>query len=183
MSQSAIPQYHEKRLSLQELDHQFTEYIGAASVIDIGETLRVMLGDYFYGEPPSTSKPHYTVEDRTLVFPFFTTGGIAPQGPVVPLNQQELAGAIEALGEIFWSLADMITHRALMVQLPGNQAYNHRPNECLYKFYPETRDLVIYTPVLQGVTYPGFVPLDGRAVITGCLGYLPSWLASAFPST
>lgn len=175
---SAIPQYHEKRISLAELDHQFREYIGGPDVVDVGETLRVMLGDYFYGEPPGTLKPHYTVEDRTLVFPFYTTGGLAPQGPVAPLGPLELAGAIEILGEIFWSLAETITHRALMV----TPMYTHRPNECMYKFYPETRELVVYTPVLADVNYPGLVALDGRAVITGCVGFLPSWLASAFPT-
>lgn len=165
---SAIPQYHEKRISLAELDHQFGEFIGPG-MVDVGATLRVMLADYFYGDILQPVQPSVTLHDRTLVFPL--TGAPA----WTPL---ELQHAIDVVGEIFWSLAETITHRALMV----TPMYTHRPNECMYKFYPETRELVVYTPVLADVNYPGLVALDGRAVITGCVGFLPSWLASAFPT-
>lgn len=166
---SAVPQFNEKRIRLSDMDALFQEYVGGPSVVDVGETLRVMLGDYFYGEPPVTLQPHFTMEDRTIVFPL---GVVEP-----PLDQGTLADCADLMGEIFWSLADTINTMVLFV----NQNYSHRPNECFYKFFPATRELVVYTPVVPGLpqSQPLLAPLDGRAVIMTCMGFLPSWIANA----
>lgn len=167
---TAVPQYHEVRITLTDIDALFQEYIAGPDVVDIGETMRVMLGDYFYGEPllPASHLNHYTDQDRTLVF---KNGAM--------LHGQDLCNAIDSLGEIFWALADNITHRALQVNL----TYTHRPNECFYKFFPMTRELVIYTPVLPGQAFNSLrAPLAGLAVITVCNETLPSWLRGTMPS-
>ena len=166
---TAVPQYHEVRITLTEIDALFQEYIGAGDVVDIGETLRIMLGDYFYGEPiaPAAYLNSYTDQDRTLVL-----------RPGIVLQFQELTNAIDLLGDLFWSLADTITHRALQV----TPEYSHRPNECFYKFFPMTRELVIYTPVLPGQAFNSLrVPLEGLAVIMTCRDTLPSWLRESIP--
>ena len=166
---TAVPQYHEVRITLTDIETLFHEYIAGPDIIDIGETLRVMLGDYFYGEPPvpASHLTYHTDQDRTLVF-----------RPGVSLNGLELSNAIDAVGEIFWALADNITHRALQVDL----SYSHRPNECFYKFFPMTRELVIYTPVLPGQAFNSLrVPLEGLAVIMTCRDTLPSWLRESIP--
>lgn len=162
---SAVPQFHEKRTRLDEMVQSFTEFIGGYEVIDIAETIRVMLGDYFYGEPViPAGRTFYTDQDRTLVFPMLR--GQTLQGI-------ELTNAIDLLGEIFWTLTDNITNRMLAV----TPTYAHRPSDCFYKFFPATLELVVYTPVLDGVVYPlELMPLDGRAVIAACSDTLPSWL-------
>jgi hypothetical protein len=164
---TAVPQYHEVRVTLSEMDSLFEEYIAGPEIIDVGETLRVMLGDYFYGEPSIPRGPFHSEQDRTIVFRI----GVQYLG-------LDFAGAIDAMGEIFWALADTISHRVLMV----NQSYSHRPNECFYKFFPATRELVVYTPVLPGLpANMTRVPLEGLAVITVCAETIPSWLRNAVP--
>jgi hypothetical protein len=159
---TAIPQFHEVRITLSEMNPLFEEFIAGPDIVNVGETLRVMLGDYFYGEPPVTSNPYYTDQDRTIVFQF----GV--DQPCI-----DTVGAIEAMGEIFWTMADTISNRVLMV----NPEYSHRPSDCFYKFFQHTRELVVYTPVLTGQPYNVVrVPLDGLAVITVCKETLPSWL-------
>lgn len=166
---TAVPQYHEKRITLSEIDYAFREFIGGPDVVDVGETIRIMLADYFYGELIAVPNASHTEQDRTIVFPLGM--GITLEGP-------ELANAIEMLGEIFWSIADTISHRVLMV----TQEYSHRPNECFYKFFPLTRELVVYTPVLEGLPLnPAFIALDGRAVMAACADTLPSWLRVTTP--
>lgn len=158
-----IPHYHESRIILSEMNSVFEEFIGGPDVIDVGETLRVMLGDYFYGEPLVPLGPHYTNQDRTLVFPF---------GVGQTLHGIELDNSIEALGEIFWTVADIITNKVLR----ATSFYTFRPNECFYKFFPHTRELIIYTPVFVEIPRPGLAALDGRAVMQACSETLPSHL-------
>lgn len=167
MTTTAVPQFHEKRFRLAEMDALFQEYIGGPNIVDVGETLRLMLGDYFYGEVPITHQPHFTMDDRTIVFPMGTTEQ--------PLDQETLTQCADLMGEIFWTLADTITTNVLQV----NPTYSHRPHECFYKFFPQTRELVVYTPVLPGMNNPFLAQLDGRAVFMTCIGFLPSWLNNA----
>ncbi|BAW19273.1 hypothetical protein [Ralstonia phage RP31] len=165
---TAVPQYHEKRLRLSEMDAMFQEFIGGPAVVDVGETLRVMLGDYFYGEALTTNQPHFTMEDRTIVFPYGVNEA--------PFDAKTMADCADLMGEIFWAMNDTITTTLLQV----TPDYTHKPSECLYKFFPATRELVVYTPVLQGLVSPVVLaPLDGRAVITACHDFLPSWLKAA----
>jgi hypothetical protein len=163
---TAVPQYHEKRITLVEMDAMFREYIGEPGVeVDVGETLRLMLGDFFYGEVPTTTQTYFTLHDRIIVFP--------PGVGQFPFDLQTLMGATDLLGEIFWKLVDFITHMALAV----TPDYTHKPHECFYRFYPQSRMVVVYTPVLPGLLYPlQFAQLDGRAVIATCADTLPSWL-------
>lgn len=162
---TVIPQYHEKRLNLHRLDQMFLEYIGGPEVVDIGETIRLMLADFFYGEVPPSNRVCFTLFDRIIAFP---PGVVSP-----PVEQRVLEEGADLMGEIFWAMADEITHRALAV----TPEYSHRPNECFYRFFPEKRELVVYTPVLAGLVYPpGFAALEGRAVIITCAETLPSWL-------
>lgn len=171
-----IPNYHEKRVRLTEMDGLLEEFIGGATTIDVGETTRVMLADYFYGEQLVPLQLHFTMEDRTIVF----AKGLSE----IPLSQADLVDGAELLGEIFWAMADRITNDIMAV----SPTYSHRPNECMYRFYPDTRELVVYTPVLPvnayplGSVYASLAPLDGRAVITSCIGFLPQWLRAAVPS-
>lgn len=168
---SAIPQYHERRMTLTETANAIAELIGGPQVVDIGQTIRIMLADYFYGDLIAVPNMSHTVQDRTIVF---------PPGRGYTLSGPDLDMAIEMLGEIFWAMADGISNSVLLV----NAGYSHKPNECFYKFYPETLQLVIYTPVLEGlILFNAPVPLDGRAVILACQDTLPSWLQkSASPS-
>lgn len=163
MMTTNVPQYYENRMVLTEMDGLFEEFVGGPTVVDIGETLRVMLGDYFYSEPPIPNGYYYTDQDRTIVF---------ARGAGYALQGQDLAVAIDALGEVFWTLADLITNRMLRT----DQHYTHRPNECFYRFFPATRELVVYTPVMMELFRPDLVALDGRAVMVICAGTLPSWL-------
>lgn len=166
MMLTLVPQFHEIRLTLVEADASFREFIGGPDVVDVGETVRVMLADYFYGDRITPAGLHYTNADRTIVFPL---------GKGQTLIGLELSSAIEVMGEIFWTLADFITQKVMMV----NENYQHRPNECFYKFYPMTRELVVYTPVLQDFLYhPSLVSLDGRAVIATCFDTIPSFLSN-----
>ena len=164
---TAIPQYHERRLTLTEIDSGFREFIGGPDVIDIGQTIRVMLGDYFYGEPVEVcSQDVYKQEDRVLVFPMLLG---------CTLNQAQLDGAIEVLGDLFWSMADMINTRVLML----TPDYTHPPGNCFYKFFPETLELVVYVPIIPEFNYAApIVPFDGRAVVTACRDTLPSYFRS-----
>lgn len=160
---SSIPNYHEVRITLTDLESTLLHYIGGSTVINVGETMRVMLGEYFYGEPPLTMYPHYTSMDRTLVWP------LAGQ----TLHGIDLDNAIDLMGDIFWSMADTITNNALAV----NNQYTHRPTDCFYNFFPDLRVLVVYVPVMDGVVYNlNLLQLDGRAVIETCKKTLPSWL-------
>jgi hypothetical protein len=168
MMETVVPQFHEKRINLSAMEDSFREFIGGPDLIDIDETLRLMLADYFYGEqaPVTLGRHSYTEHERTLVFPI---------GKLPTMSPQELTQAIDTLGEVFWTMADNITHRVL----PVTESYSHRPSECFYKYFPMSKDLVVYTPVMQGVFYPpGIMPIDGRAVITACVDTLPSHLRS-----
>jgi hypothetical protein len=158
-----VPQFHEKRLTLSEMEASFQEFIGGPDLIDIDETVRLMLADYFYGEqvPVSLGRHFYTENERTIAFPI---------GKLPTMSPQELASAIDTLGEIFWTMADTISHRVM----PVTPAYSHRPNECFYKYFPMSKELVVYTPIMEGVLYPpGLLPIDGRAVIVTCSDTLP----------
>ncbi len=160
---SSIPNYYEVRMTLTDLESLLTHYVGGSTVINIGETMRMMLGEYFYGEPPVTLYPHYTCMDRTLVWPLIGQ----------TLFGMDLDNAIDAMGEVFWSLADTITNNALAI----NNDYTHKPTDCFYNFFPDTRILVVYTPVMPEVQYNlKLLPLDGRAVMETCKSTLPSWL-------
>lgn len=162
------PQYYEVRLNISEMDDLFAEYVGCISAIDVGETLRVMLADYFYGEQLAPNGNAYTQQNRTLVLQHGAE-----------LSNQDIDNAITALGDIFWVLADTITNRALQVSM----TYTHRPNECFYNFFPATRELVIYTPVMTDRIHNSLrVPLDGFAVMVVCKNTLPSLLRGTVPS-
>lgn len=168
---SAIPQYHEKRMRLNEMDAIFNEYIGGPEVLDVGETLRLMLHDFFYGEQMLTTQQCFSMHDRTIVFPIKQLGL-----PSVPLSQQQLTQACDMLGEIFWDMAGRITTNILQM----SPTYTVRPHECFYKFFPATRELVVYTPVLEGIAYQqNLVAMDGRAVINACIDTLPSYVRNA----
>lgn len=158
-----IPHYYENRITLVEMDSMFQEFVGGPHIVDIGETIRVMLADYFYGELIAVPRASHIEQDRTIVF---------PSGYGYTLQGQDLSNAMSALGEVFWALADLITERVLRV----NENYTHRPNECFYKFFPFTRELIVYTPALLEAPRFGLVPLDGRAVMLTCQETLPSWL-------
>lgn len=166
MMGTLVPQFHEKRLTLSDMEASFCEFIGGPDVIDIDETVRLMLADYFYGEqiPATLGRQTYTEHERTLVFPI---------GKLPTMSAQELSGAIDTLGEVFWTMADTISHRVL----PVTDTYSHRPNECFYKYFPMSKELIVYTPVMDGVFYPpGLVALDGRAVMAACVDTLPAHL-------
>lgn len=161
-----VPEFHEKRLRLVEMEQNFHEFIGGPDKIDVDETMRLMLADYFYGDliDPAPGYNVHREHDRAIVFPL---------GKLPTMSPQELSAAIDTLGEVFWTLTDNIAHRMLAV----NTDYAHRPNECFYKFYPMSKELVVYTPVLEGVVYqPNLAKLDGRAVMTVCADTLPSWM-------
>lgn len=164
-----VPQFHEKRLRLVEMEQNFREFIGGPELIDIDETMRLMLADFFYGDliEPAPGYRVHREHDRALVFPL---------GKLPTMSAQELTAAIDTLGEVFWTLADTIAHRMLAVRTD----YSHRPNECFYKFYPMSKELVVYTPVMEGVLYqPTLAQLDVRAVMIVCADTLPSWLKPA----
>lgn len=160
---SSIPNYHEVRLTLTEIENMIIGHVGDNSVVNIAETIKVMLGDFFYGEPTKTFYPHHTSLDRTIVWPLFgqTLFGV------------ELQDAIENLGEVFWHLANTLIANVLTV----NESYSHRPSDCFYMFYPDSRVLVVYVPVtvISGNSF-GLVELDGRAVVETCRSTLPNYL-------
>lgn len=158
-----IPNYYELRLTLTDIVSSLTHYVGNDSVINVGETLRVMLGDYFYGEPSKTMYQTYTSEERTLVWPLMGQ----------TLFGQDLADAIDVLGEVFWTLADTLNAYVLRV----NDHYDHRPSDCFYHFHPDSKVLVVYVPVIPGINDMVLqTQLDGRAVIQTCFATLPSFL-------
>lgn len=163
-----VPQFHEKRMTIADMEASFREFIGGPELIDIDETIRIMLADYFYGDqvPVSLGRHSYTEHDRTIAFPI---------GKLPTMSPQELSAAIDTMGDIFWTLADTITNRVL----PVTPTYSHKPNECFYKYFPMSKELVIYTPVMEGVLYPpGLAALDGRAVIAACHETLPSYFVT-----
>jgi hypothetical protein len=162
-SLSHIPEFHEKRITLGDIRTQILETVGGPEVIDIGQTIRVLLADYFYGEDLDTpGYSTYTINDRKLVF---------AQGVTLP--NINVVDAIDMLGDVFWSLEALISMRVLQL----TPEYTYKPSECLYKFFPDTLELVVYTPVLAGFIYPPqFVALSGIAVMTTCRDFLPSFL-------
>jgi hypothetical protein len=167
-----VPEFHEQRLTLTEMEHNFREFIGGPELIDIDETMRLMLADYFYGDfiEPSPGHTVHREHDRALVFPF---------GKLPTMNPQELTAAIDTLGEVFWTLTDTIMNRMLRV----SANYEHRPNECFYKFYPMSKELVVYTPVMEGILYPPTLhKLDARAVMVVCADTLPSYMKTVLNS-
>jgi hypothetical protein len=92
------------------------------------------------------------------------------------MTQEQLDGAIEILGDLFWNMADMINTRILML----TPDYTHPPGNCFYKFFPTTLELVVYVPVVPGFNYAlNLVEFDGRAVVTACKDTLPSYFRSA----
>lgn len=161
---TAVPQFHEIRIRLADILPLFTQHIGHTDVFDVAETTKYMLADYFYGEPVVPfGRDVFVIGDRALVFQF---------GKKDVLPNTELHGAIDVIGDIFWDVVDRL-NTALAV----SPAYNHRPSDCFYKFFPLTYELVIYTPVLAGVSYnPQLIAMDGRAVMVACMETLPSWL-------
>lgn len=159
---SNIPDYYELRLTLTEIENLLVQTIGGTSVINVGETMRVMLGEYFYSEPAKTIYPHHTSCDRTIVWPLMGQ----------TLFGQDLTNAIETIGDIFWVLADTIQGYILRV----NSHYDHKPSECFYHFHPDTKVLVAYVPVIAGINDLTLqAKLDGRAVVQTCAATLPSW--------
>lgn len=161
-----IPQYHEIRLTLFELVPMFNEYVGNSRNIDIGKTIDIMLRDYFYGEIVTEvlGQQTYSANDRTLVFPF---------GKGCELNPLELNTAIDNYGDVFWMMADTISNAALKL----TPLYTHKPSDCFYKFFPDTLELIVYTPVINGFDYSlTIMRMDGRAVMTVCKDFLPPHL-------
>lgn len=164
------PEYQEVRIWLTDADQFLEEYVGSRGQINYGETIRIMLKDFFYGEFETTLFPHQTMHDRTIVF---NTG---PGSYPIP----NLLQAFEALGDVFWHIADTITERVLKL----TPYYTYKPSECFYKFFPDTRALVVYLPVLDSVVCNPLVrPLNGHAVVLTCSEFLPSWAKAKPPST
>lgn len=157
--QSAIPDYYETRLSLYDIAAMISTYIGDSTRININETIRLMLGDYFYGEVPVTYLPSTRAIDRTIVWPMTGQTMVGP----------ELQEAFINLGEVFWNLADTITRRVLW----HSDSYQHPPSNCFYLFFPDTCTLVTYVPIVAGVTPLLTVPIPGAAVVTTCAATLP----------
>lgn len=160
MVDSAIPNYYETRLTLSDISIMIANYIGDSTKININETIRLMLGDYFYGEIPVTYLPSSRAFDRTIVWPM--TGQT--------IFGAELQEAFINMGEVFWNLADMITRRVMWL----NDSYQHPPNNCFYKFFPESCTLVTYVPIILGVTSPLVVSIPGSAVVIACASTLPT---------
>lgn len=160
MADSAIPNFYETRLSLSDISVMISSYIGDNTLININETIRLMLGDYFYGEIPITYLPTSRAFDRTIVWPI--TGQT--------IFGAELQEAFLNMGEVFWNLADMITRRVLWL----SDSYQHPSSNCFYKFFPDTCTLVTYVPIVLGVTSPLVIPIPASAVVLTCASTLPT---------
>lgn len=161
MTESAIPNYYEVRLSLADISGMMSMFVGDNTRISVNETIRLMLGDFFYGEIPITYLPCSRAHDRTIVWPL--TGQT--------MFGEELNEAFINLGEVFWNLADTITRRVLW----ASNHYQHQPHTCFYKYFPDTNTLVTYVPIILGIVTPPFVAqLPGSAVVVTCASTLPT---------
>lgn len=159
---SNLPNYQEGRITLTDVREVLECYVGDNSIINVNETLRLLLGQFFYGETPTTIFPVTNDCERTIVWP--VTGQT--------LFGSVLVDAMNNLGGVFWSVADKITNQLLTVRAD----YQHRPEVCFYKFFPDTCLLVVYVPVIPGVMGEhNLMQLAGPAVVTVCAETLPSY--------
>lgn len=156
---SNIPDFYEVRFSLDDVLSALKFYVGDESVINTKETIRLMLGQYFYGETPKTVFATTMDHERTLVWPI--TGQ--------SLFGHGLDNAFETLGEVFWAMADKISHYALHV----SPEFQLRPSDCFYKYFPLENKVVLYIPA--GNVVSNLTKIAGPAVVIACSETLPSY--------
>lgn len=167
---SDIPEFYAVRTSLTDIVAMFEDLMPNHSVVDIGETLRLMIADYFYGDSIDTSFQTIKMFDRVLVLGF----NLFP-----PMEDQTTM--MEIAGDIFWTLSDYIRRSILLVYETPTYAYEYTPPECFYVFDANTYELLVYLPY-RGFDIAGAARLDGRAVLATCRNTWPKFLTAKLTS-
>lgn len=165
-----IPMYFAVRTTLTDTVAMFEDLMPNHSCVDIGETMRLMIADYFYGDQIPTSYQTIKMFDRVLVLGY----NMFP-----PMESQK--EMMEIAGDIFWALADHIRRSVLMVYEDSNSAVEYRPTDCFYVFDSATMELMVYLPY-QGFEITGAAKLDGRAVLATCRSTWPKFLTEKLQS-
>lgn len=169
-NQSVFPEYYALRCSLAPVIGMFEALMPNSHFVDVPETMRLMLADFFYGDILATPSQNLQMFDRTLAL---NVGMIPPIGDHVMM--------MEVLGDIFWALSDTITNTALTIQNDSNGVGVCRPHEVLYIFDPTVMELMIYVPALPQYRLHGAAALDGRAVLNATRATWPLFLVNALP--
>lgn len=133
-------------------------------LIDIGETVRIMLADYFYNDYIKPIGNNIQISDRTIVF----KQGV--QRSDVKRHPHALA-TVDLVAQKFWNLSDYIYNNVLR----ATAEYTHPPSECFYQYSADDKAINVYLPVREGLpVITGHLP--AAAVIHSCLSTLPSFL-------
>lgn len=162
---SDIPNYYAIRVDLGNALAMFEANMANYGCVDIGETVRLMLADFFYGDQVVTPYQKIEMFDRVLVLNF----NLFP-----PIEDQE--GMMEVMGDIFWALSDLIRRTALTIHVSEGVPLEYQPSECFYTFDQDALELMVYVPQREGFVVHGVAALDGRAVLTTCRRWWPQYL-------
>lgn len=162
---SGVPNYYAIRVDLNNAVAMFEANMANSNCVDIGETLRLMLADFFYGDQVTTTYQKIEMFDRVLVLNF----NLFP-----PIEDQQ--GMMEVAGDIFWALSDVIRSTALTVHENETTTREYQPTECFFTFSQDTHELMVYVPEREGFTIFGCAPMDGRAVLAATRPWWPLYL-------
>lgn len=133
-------------------------------LVDIGETIRIMLADYFYSDYVKTAHNSVRINDRTIAFKQGTV-----KADVVRFSHAE--ATLGQFAEKFWNLSDYIYSNVLC----ATESYSHPPSECFYQYSQDDKAINVYLPVREGLPVIT-ATLPAAAVIHSCLKTLPSFL-------
>lgn len=167
-TENVIPNYYALRCPLAPVVSMFDSLMPNNHCVDVAETMRLMLADFFYADILATHCQNLQMFDRTL----------ALNANMIPPYEDHQT-MMEILGDIFWALADTITNTALCIVKDQNGVGVCRPHEALYTFDPQQMEIMVYIPAQAQYQIPGAVQLDGRAVLNATRQTWPTFLTNA----
>lgn len=163
-----IPDYTAVRGNILPVIKMFENLVPQWQIVDIQETIRLMLADFFYADLPSTHCNVIQSGERRIALNI----GMWP-------DEENVQMMLESVSDVFWTLADFITGNFLTVRTGRDDACVCRPHETFYVYDANHSELLVYIPSLPQYAIPGAALVDGRAVLSATRATWPSFLINA----
>lgn len=170
-SEGTTPEFYSIRHNLQGVESLFAEYMPNSVMVDVPETMRMMLADFFYADIIDCHGQYIEMFDRRIA--------LLPNAFPPPEDHQEM---MEAAGDIFWSLSDEITNNVLRINDDVNGVGTCRPSEAFYVYDGSNGDIMVYVPATQAYQLNGVPKMDGRSVWLATRNFWPKYLTDRLPS-
>lgn len=162
---SGVPNFYAVRLSLTTVADSFAALMLSYKCVDVHETIRLMLADYFYSDyAPAQSQCLESGVHRLVL------------NPSMYPDKEDIPGMFECLSDIYWNMADIIQVNALTLFKESNNISQYNTTDCFYTYSSMDHDLMIYMPVRPGdPVVMDIAQIDGRAVIATCRSTWPQF--------